>query len=266
MVMRCVGLAVLLWALTGSEASAQEEPIEREQGVRGRVVVAPELPTTPWPLSEEREAALKTAALVRRSVRLASRISEPPGPLVVMLEGDGIKQDRLDVPKLVLEGMRFTPGGIVVPRVVPVPVENKMQTPVTLIDGNGSVLAQVGPGQTVEVALNAGTTIMRVKEMPFATTSVRVLERGRVLPVESGDIPLTDIPGGLYMLSFFLGSEPLRVQELTVPDESLVFIDATVSQKGVVDISIKDASQREAVRPSGVPKEPAPAPPPDDAP
>jgi hypothetical protein len=251
-------VALVAASALAPSASAQDVPPEKQKGVRGRVVVAAELPTTAVPLSPEREAALRGAAIVRRPIRVPKKLSEPPGALVVMLEGDGIRDDKLESPRLVLAGMRLTPGSLVVPRVITVEVENQQGVPVTFVDAGGAEIGKAAAGQVGQLTLKPGVTFVRVKEMPFATASVRVLERGRALPLKNGEIPLTDITGGTYMLTFFLGSEPLRAQELSVPDLGLVFIDATVSEKGVVDVSIKDASQRVALPPSGVPNEAPP--------
>jgi hypothetical protein len=253
-----VSVALALAVLAGN-ARADEE---KQKGVRGKVVVAPELATTPWPLSPEREKALVTPAIVRRPMRAPSPVTEMPGPLVVMLEGEGIREDAPKAPALTLSGMRFMPGSVVVARPIAVEVQNKQAIAVTFVDDQDQVLAKAAPGETAQLKLKPGLTLVRVRELPFATMAVRVLERGRVLPVaEGGDMPLQDIPGGEYVLTFFLGSEPLRVQPLVVADGGLMYIDATVSQKGVVDVSVKDASVRVSV-PVSVP---APRPPPEES-
>jgi hypothetical protein len=255
-------MTIVLAVLGVSALPAHADDPAKDKGVSGKVVVAPELATTAWPLSPERERALVTPALVRRPVRATTPVTELPGPLVVMLEGEGIREENPKAPTLVLEGMRFVPGTIVVARVLPVEVQNKQEGPVTFVDETGAEIGKAGPGETATLKLKTGMTLVRVKELPFATAAVRVLERGRVLPLKDGNIAMTAIPGGEYMLTFFLGSEPLRVQELVIPDQGLVYIDATVSQKGVVDVSIKDASMRTAVPVSVPAPTPTPKPPP----
>lgn len=241
-------LAVLL---SGVAHAQSDVPLEKQKGVRGRVVVAPDLLSTPVPIGEERERLLRSPAIVRRPMgRKPTPILEAPPDLVVMLEGDGLpKAEGAVLPKLVFHGMRFLPGSVVVPRPSRVQVENKDQRPITVVAGKLASPA-IAPGEVGEIDLPAGEHLLTVKELPFAAASVRVLDKGRALPVKEGEIPLVDIPGGSYQLTFFLGSEPLRIQPLTVPDRELVFIDATVSALKVVEVSIKDASMRVAVPPT----------------
>lgn len=244
-------LVALATFVAPSPALAQDVPIEKQKGVRGRVVVAPELLSTPVVIEGERERLLRSPAIVRRPMgRKPTPIVEPPPALVVMLEGDGLpKLDGGSLPKLVFQGMRFSPGSLVVPRPSRVQVENKHNKPITLL-ASGKSGAAIPPGEVGEIELPAGEHMLTVKELGFAAANVRVLEKGRPLPVKDGEIPLVDIPGGSYQLAFFLGAEPLRIQPITVPDRELVFIDATVSALKVVEVSIKDASMRVAVPPT----------------
>lgn len=246
-------LLVLLLLALAPTAWAQEVPLEKQKGVRGRVVAAEELFSTPTRLSQARESALRGDAIVRRPLgRPLTPIVEPPPALVVMLEGDGIRQESAETPRLVVEGMRIVPGSLVAPRPVAVQIENRQATPITIVDQKGATIAKVAPGGTADAALGSGEHLLSIQEMPFATAEVRVLERGRILPVTAGEIPLVDIPGGEYTLTFFFGAEPLRIQQLVIPDQGLVFIDATVSALKVVEVSIKDASMRVALPPSGL--------------
>jgi hypothetical protein len=249
-------LATLTLATATAHAQAEAVPLDKQKGVRGRVVVAPDLFTTPVPLSEAREKELRTPALVRRPLgREVKAIVEPAPSLVVMLEGEGIRQENPEIPKLRVEGMRFIPGGIVAPRAMAVQIENREAVAINIVDETGARVATIPPGATADANLRTGEHLLHVAEQPFATAAVRVLDRGRVLPVANGEIPLVDIPGGEYTLTFFFGAEPLRIQPLVVPEQGLVFIDATVSAHRVVEVSIKDASMRVAVPPSGVPKD-----------
>lgn len=238
-------------------ARAQDVPLEKQKGVRGRVVVAPELLSTPVPIEGERERLLRGTALVRRPMgRKPLPLVENPGDLVVMLEGEGLpKPEGATLPKLVFSSMRFTPGSIVTARPTRVQIENKQGTPITVESATAAGAAKssgpIAPGATGEIDLAAGDHLVTVKELPFASASVRVLDKGRPLPLTAeGEIPLVDIPGGGYQLTFFLGAEPLRIQPINVPDRELVFIDATVSALKVVEVSIKDASMRIAVPPT----------------
>ena len=60
------------------------------------------------------------------------------------------------------------------------------------------------------------------------------------------------------MLTIYIGAEPARQQEIRIPEDGLLFIDATVSQAGVVDVSVKDVSARLALPGQGGPEDGAP--------
>jgi hypothetical protein len=247
-----------LAALTLAVAARAEEivPLDKQKGVRGRIVVAPELLSTPVKLAAAREKALRGAAIARRPLGHAiTPITEPPPALVVMLEGDGIPRDAAEPPSLRVTGRRFLPGGLVLPRIGPLRIKNEQKEPITVVDEAGGVVAKIPAGGAVDAQLRPGEHMLSVAEMPYATASLKVLERGRILPLVDGEIPLVEIPGGEYQLSFYFGSEPLRVQPLQIPEQGLVFIDATVSALKVVEVSVKDASMRVAVPPSSTLKE-----------
>ena len=241
--------AILLLA---AAAGAQEAPPDKQRGVRGRVIVAPELwRADTWPITGVREAALRSGAIVRRPVgRALKPLVEHAPPLTVMLEGGGLRQESPETPTLKVTGMRFVPGSIVVPRAVVARVQNGEAVPITIIGGDCGPV-KIAPGETGDVSLKPPTpsadgTVapveLSVAEWPFAKALARVLPSGRTLPVKDGEVPLQDIPGGEYTLTFFLGAEPIRQQPLTVPERGVVFIDATVSAKGAVDVSIKDSA------------------------
>jgi hypothetical protein len=244
-------LVLALAVLSAFSARAGDEvPLDKQKGVRGRVIVAAELLTSPVKLSAARDKALRSPAIVKRPLgRPLAPMLEPAPALVVMLEGEGIRQENADLPKLRIEGRRFLPGSLVMPRVGSVRIENKQREDVVIVDENNAVVAKVPANGTVDAPLKLGEHTLSIQEMPYATASVRVLERGRALQLRDQEIPLTDIPGGEYQLSFYFGAEPLRVQPLQVPDQGLVFIDATVSALKVVEVSIKDSSMRVAVPP-----------------
>lgn len=246
-------LVLLVVCGLSTAGRAQDVPLDKQKGVRGRVVVAPDLLKKPAALSVDRERALRGTAMVRRPLgRPLTPLVEAPPALVITLEGDGMRQDTTVVPKLTFEGMRFSPGSMVIPRPMAVQLENKHGSAITVVGTAGAVIAKVEPGQTSDVNLRPGMQLLSVQEMPFATAEVRVLENGRELTLRDGEIPLSNIPGGEYTLTFFHGAEPLRIQPLTVPESGLVFIDATVSALKVVEVSIKDASMRVALPPSSV--------------
>ncbi|MBI1946981.1 MAG: hypothetical protein HYS27_14895 [Deltaproteobacteria bacterium] len=232
-------------------AHAQDTP-DAKRGVRGRVVVAPELYRLgTWPITGVRKDALESGAIVRRPVgRALKPLQEQAPALTVMLEGGGLRQENPETPTFKVSGMRFLPGSIVVPRAVVARVQNDEKTPITVLGGDAGPV-KIAPGETGDVALKPpvpsadGTVapvVLSVAEWPFAKALARVLPSGRVLPVKDGEIPLQDIPGGEYTLTFYLGAEPIRQQPLVVPERNVLFIDATVSAKGAADVSIKDSA------------------------
>lgn len=244
--------ALGLFALLASGAHAQEESPDKQRGVRGRVVVAQELyrPES-WPITGVRESALRNSALVRRPVGHAVKpLLEEAPPLTVILEGGGLRQENPETPTLKVSGMRFVPGSIVVPRAIVARVQNDEKVPITIVGGDGAPV-KIAPGETGDVPLkppaaaadgSVAPVVLSVEEWPFAKALARVLPSGRVLPVKDGEIPLQDIPGGEYTLTFFLGAEPIRQQPMVVPERGVTFIDATVSAKGAADVSIKDSA------------------------
>lgn len=262
--MQAVGLVAVALLVRAGVARAEEVPLDKQIGVRGQVVIAPELLSTPVPLTGERERRLRSGAIIRRPLGRKPRpLVEAAPPLVVMLEGDGLRvPENGALPKLVLQGMRFSPGGMVIARPTRVQIENKEGIPITVTTGAQST-APIAPGEVGELELRAGVYLLTTRELPFASADVRVLDQGRVLPLKDHEIPLVAIPGGTYQLTFFFGAEPLRIQDITVPDRGLVFIDATVSALKVVEVSIKDASMRVAVPPT---LRAPPDAPPDDTP
>lgn len=248
LVSTAVSLSLLFVAIATTLARADVVVDKQQRGVRGRVVVAPELFTTPVPVTGERERLLRTPAIVRRALgRPVRPIVEPAPALTVMLEGE-FRQLPAESQNIRLEGMRFLPGTLVLPRAMSIQVENRQAQTATIVEGNVA-LASIPPGGTVDIPLKTGEHLLSVKELGFATASVRVLDHGHVLPVQNGEIPLVDIAGGEYTLTFFLGAEPLRIQPLVVPEGGLLYMDASVSALRVVEVSVKDASMRFALPP-----------------
>ena len=221
--------------------------------MRGRVIVAAELKAQQtWVLDEDRAKVIRTSARMRRPMgRKLLPLTEPMPTLAVVLEGTGLRPTSMPPATLSVEGMRFNPSQALLARPGALVVENKQRSPFTLVDDKGRALATVAPNATAQVSLPEGVHTLSVREMPYCQALVRVLGHGVVLPLQdSGDIPLVAVPGGDYTLSFFLGASPLRVQPLSVPERGLIFIDAAVSARGVVDVSLKDGSMRQAVVPT----------------
>lgn len=262
----CLPLAILAVALASAGSAAQEQVSpDKQRGVRGRVVVAPELwRGESWPITGARETALRSASLVRRPAGHGVKpLFEATPPLTIMLEGGGLRQESPETPTLKVAGMRFVPGSIVVPRAIVARVQNDEKVPLTILGGDGGPV-KIAPGETGDVPLKApapgpdgivAPVVLSVQEWPAARALARVLPAGRVLPLKDGEIALQDIPGGEYTLTFFLGAEPIRQQPLTVSERGVTFIDATVSAKGAADVSIKDSG---AMVPIAPPMPPAP--------
>lgn len=253
--------ASLVWSLvvaavmtTAGTAAAQAVPIEQQKGVRGRVLVAPELVKKTRPLAPEREKLVRGPANVRRWMgRGMVALSEPIPSLVVTIEGAGLKLEVQETPRLVVQGMTISPSYVVVPRPTVIKVENRQEAAITLVSRTGDVILKVAPGETGDASLMPGEHLVSIREMPFAVASVRVLERGRILPYNAdGEIPLQDIAGGDYTLAFFLGTELLQKTPISVPEQGFIFIDATVSARKTVAVALKDPSMRLALPPTGV--------------
>jgi hypothetical protein len=229
--------------------SGQAEP-PRENGLRGRLIVAPELRAAKeWPVDDRRADALRTAANVRRaSGRPRAPMTEELPAISVVVDGEDVRNEPAPERTMVIEGMRFVPGQILLPRPGPIKFENKQGQPVTIVDENGKALGTVAAGATEAVAVPEGRHELSMKELPYARASVTVLSHAKVLPVEAdGTIPLVDVPSGEYTLAFYLGAAELRTQKLTMPGSGLLFIDATLSANRVVDVTVKDASIQIAV-------------------
>ncbi len=242
---------------------AQPEPTqEAQRGIRGRVIVAPELlGATEWPVDATRAAALRTPANVRRGQgRKLQPMTESLPDIAVILEGPNVRPDNLPPRTLVIQGMRFSPGQALLARPGPIAVENKQGIAVTLVDEKGNTLKALGVDETAQISLPEGQHVIAMKELPYAVATVKVLPRGRVISFndETGDIPLVPIDPDDYTLSFYLGANELFRKALSMPDKGVLFIDATISQNTVVDVTIKDASVQIAVPVSDGGREKAP--------
>ncbi len=243
--------------LLGSPVLAQEPPpAVREAGVRGRIVVAPELQAaTELPVDAARAESLRTPAHVRRARgRKVLPMMEPVPELSIVVEGEDVRADTAPPKTIVLEAMRFVPGQVLLTRPGPLAVENRQGQPITIVDGD-KPLDTIPAGETRQVTLSAGPHVLSMRELPYARANVKVLERGRVLPLDAnGDIPFVGFVEGDYQLSFWLGVGELHRREFSVARNGLSYIDGTVSGNTVVDVSIKDVADRIAA-----PQPPRPA-------
>lgn len=238
-------------------------------GVRGRLVIAPELSDAErWPISQERLDGSRGAYRVRRPSGATANIAamEPAPELMVVLEG--VRAKKAPERVLVVERQRFVPGQILVPLPSKLVVENKQPGEITIVTEEGVELVTIPAGAKRTVDVDEGVQRLRVKEFGYATATVRTLPKAQVLPVtEKGFIAPTPLPGAEYRLAFYHGAEPLLVRPLKVPADSYIAIDASISKNRVVTVSIKDGDlqvlmprvpRRTLPRPPPPPPEPAP--------
>lgn len=232
----------IAWALVSVPALAQGRGATPRSGVRARLVIADELLTAPeWPVSDERAAELRGTYRVRRPTgRGVSRPArEPNREVVVVIEGarGGAPAPR----RITIEGSRFVPSEIVVTKPGEVLVENHQGRFVTLDRLKGGVVTLVNAGDRERLDLPVGEHRLTLREFPFARATVRVLDTAIFLRWnEDGEVPFVPVKAGDYKLAFYHGSTPLLVQPLSIPDDAVVAIDATISANGVVTVSLKD--------------------------
>jgi len=235
-------LALLSLAFATFAVAASADP-PRENGIRGHVVIAPELRAAKeWPVDDARAAALRTPANVRRPRgRPINPMTEALPAISVVVDGEDLRNEPPPERSLVVEGLRFSPGQMLLPRPGPVQIENKQAQPITVVDETGKALGTIAAGATGAVSVSEGKHELSMKELPYARVSVTVLAHGQVLPVDgNGDIPLVDVPSGDYTLAFYLGAAELRTQKLKVPGSGFLYIDATMSANTVVDVTVKE--------------------------
>jgi hypothetical protein len=240
-----VGLVVVALA----QAPAARAAEKMDPGVRGKLTLAPELSTSEWPMSAEEEKARRAPARVRRPTGRAelTPLAEPTPELLVVLEG-ARPGDQVLPRKLVVQGHRFVPGQLLLPKAGDVTIENKMGRKITIIDAQGRALVALEPGESKAAPLAEGTATLAVEELPYARATVRVLERAKVLPVgKNGEIDFVPVDAGDYKLVVYHGAEAVYQQPFQLPEDKVFFVDATVSAKAVVTIAVKDATVRIAV-------------------
>jgi len=233
--------------LAGTASFAQDPPKDEKAGIRGRVIVEPELlAATERAIDDVRAEALRTSAHARRprGRRLQPMMAAIPD-LAVVVQGEDVRTEVPPPKTLVVEGMRFVPGQVLLTRPGAIAIENREQVPVT-ITGKEGVLATIPPGETKQVNLGADKDdqVLSIKEMPFARAVARVLERGLAVPFDAnGDVPFIPLVEGEYDLSFWLGSQLLfGPTPFSVKRNGLSYIDATISANTVVTLAVKDAS------------------------
>jgi hypothetical protein len=256
----------MFFVLVGTVSFAQEPNKDKESGIRGRVVVEPELlAATEGAVDEVVAAALRTPSYVRRprGRRVHPVVASLP-ELQVVLQGEDTRADNAPPKTVVFEGHRFTPPQTLLTRPGPLAVENRHKTPITFTIG--AETTTIGPGETKQLQLAVDKHVLTPKEFPYAKGQVTVLERGIALPVDdNGDIAFTQLVEGEYNVTVWLGTSLLyQPTPFRLPRGGLSFIDATVSANRVVTVAIKDASLQVAV--PVAPIRPPPPPPPDPEP
>lgn len=260
--------AFVAGVLASSGPSLAQAGTPLKSGLRGRVVIAPELASAKvWPVEESTQARIAMDARVRRPTGQAPLRphTEPMPELLVVLEGARAPQK--PEPRLVrVTGMRFVPAQLLVARPQEVRIENAQKGAITIASVGGEDLGTLEPGASGNFVLEEGEHELVIREMPFARAKVKVLPPSRFLPVEKGAIAPIAIESGDYQLAFYHGARALRVQSISLPEDKYLAIDAAVSANGVVTVSIKDGDLQVAVPPAPIvpprppPPRPAPAP------
>ncbi|MCP4498648.1 MAG: hypothetical protein GY822_01615 [Deltaproteobacteria bacterium] len=214
-----------------------------KSGVRGRVVVAKEfLEKKEWPVEGARAKSSLGVSRVRRPAGHGplNVALEPAPELLVVLEG--IKDEIPSEKEIVFEGLRFSPGTVLVTGTTSLKVTNRHTTAIRLRDEKNIDLGTVAAGETKNIELANGKILISSKEFPFALAEVTVVEKAKVLQLRAKDGFFDDVPlvPGDYRLAFYHGAIPFIVQEITVPKREYIAIDATISGNRVATVSIKD--------------------------
>ncbi len=231
---------------------------ENQSGIRGRVIIAAELlgatdwPLTDWPAAAERAKALATAGYVRRPQgRALLTMTEPAPDISIVVQGESVPADDVPPKTLVIEGMRFVPSEVLLPRSgKKLKLENKQGVAVTVLDEAGKAVHEIAAGETWEMTPSLGLHSVSLKGMPYATATILVLRNGRFLVLnETGELKPLALTGDDYLLSFYFGAEAKTTTKLKLASGGQLFIDATISANRVVDVNVVDASVRFDVPP-----------------
>lgn len=224
---------------------------EPRNGVRARIVVSNELmEAKSWPVREERADELRDVYRVRRPQGKAggAPMREPRLPLSVVLEG--VRADVPPAPRIEVDGLRFVPSEVVIAAESELEIVNREDAFITVDRQKGKELALIREGRSQKVKLPKGEHTLTLRSFPFARAKVKVLPAATFLEWnEEGEVDLLQVKPGKYQLAFYLGAHALRVQEIEVPEEGVIAIDATVSANGVVTVSLKDGDLQVPVRP-----------------
>ena len=243
-------LAVMVSSNAGLAKRKKRAPDGR-RGVRARIVVSSELmEARNWPVREERGDALQGVHRIRRPHGPAgiTPMEEPRLPLRVVLEGARAKSPSRQ--RISVDGMRFVPAEVVITKGTELEITNRETRFITIDREKGGELAIIEKGKSEQAKLPKGEHILKLRSFPFAKAKVKVLPEATFLEWdEEGEVDLLDVKPGKYQLAFYLGAHALRVQEIEVPEEGVIAIDATVSANGVVTVSLKDGDLQVPVRP-----------------
>jgi len=236
-------------------------------GVKGRVVIDKEFKAKKeWPVDGRRAKASFGASRVRRPAGYGPlEVAMEPAPkLSVILEGAKKEEGATVDNAMVFEGLKFSPGTMLVTGKTSISLTNKHTAPITVRNSAKKELATIAAGATQDVELGNGEHLLSAKEFPFALTEVKVVEKARVLQIRPKDSFFGEVPleSGEYTLAFYHGATPLQVQKVTVPESGYIAIDASISANRVVTVSIKDGKLEAMAQPA----KPTPAPRPQNQP
>jgi hypothetical protein len=242
-----ISAGILTASLTAAPgASAQPTPTGDaagpvKSGVRGRVVIDPAIRDAKvWPVDEERAKLLRARGWVRRATGHGpvARITEPNPALVIAI--GGLNQRDPETHAITLENGAFSPPQLLTTRAHKIALENKQGEAMTFVIDGEEVSLKAGEKRDLQ-APSSGAHVFKVRELPFASASVRVLDKATLLTAQTdGILPTLPMEPGEYELAIFHGARQLHSRELPVEGGKFVAIDATVSANGVVTVSLKD--------------------------
>jgi hypothetical protein len=229
---------VLCLALLAGQASAQVA-LRREEGIRGKVVIAPELlKSTTRVVDAARAATLRTPARLRwPSGRTLAPVTEPRGEILVVLNGRDAPREARTPPTVVARGMQFFPSQVLLPRAGEFLLKNEQKSALVVMfedaerKANVDTRVSIAPGEIGRIPAPEGNWQLVVEDTPSQRVAVTVLHDGRVLKMaDNGDVAFIEVPGGDYTLSVYVGSTVLSQKPLTIPERGLMYFEATVTE------------------------------------
>jgi hypothetical protein len=269
---KTTGVLLLSAALFAAGASAQVA-LRREEGIRGKVVIAPEVQKrTTRVVDAARAGFLRTPARLRwPSGRSIAQVTEPRGELLVVLTGRDAPREARPAPTVVARGLQFFPAQVLLPRAGELLLKNEQKAPLVVVfedashKANDETRVSIAAGETGRLSAPEGNWELVVEGAPYQHASVSVLHDGRVLKMdENGNVPFVEVPGGDYTLSMYVGNTLLAQDALAIPERGLMYFEATVTDAEAVSWVKTPMAARELVAvPTPNPTAPSvPTPPP----